>query len=175
MRKLLARKSDFQYEMRAFKKEKGIQFAFLSLVDIASKRSVVIVADEASRLLANQAFTGKQTWHYNEDAFTYDCKPIDSIKGYGGGTMELPTGYVSRKKTFVPPVKGIIQDKSWSPPANAMKPDTHNYARVVHNCSLSGCRPMRLRLKNVARGILNARVFLKGAGGMRVCRPVRGE
>ena len=83
----------------------------------------------------------------------YDCTPLNK----GDFTMELPKGYVSRKKTFIPPLKGTIQDKKWSPPIDAMKPDPTNYAPVVHNCGLAGCRPMRLRLKTVASFIATAK------------------
>ena len=71
MDKMLKRVDEFQYEMRAFKKEKCLSFAFLSLVDIENLRTVLIIADEASRLLANQAFTGKKKWKY-DDAHVYE-------------------------------------------------------------------------------------------------------
>ena len=67
MDEMLKKVDMFQYEMRAFKKEKCLSFAFLSLVDIENLRTVLIIADEASRLLANQAFTKKQKWKYDED------------------------------------------------------------------------------------------------------------
>ena len=88
----------------------------------------------------------------------YDCTPLNK----GDFTMELPKGYVSRKKTFIPPLKGTIQDKKWSPPIDAMKPDPTNYAPVVHNCGLAGCRPMRLRLKTVASFIATASAVTRG-------------
>ena len=71
MDEMLKRAEKFQYEMRAFKKEKALSFAFLSLVDIENLRTVLIIADEASRLLANQAFTGKKKWKY-DDAHVYE-------------------------------------------------------------------------------------------------------
>ena len=76
--------------------------------------------------------------------------------------MELPKGYVSRKKTFIPPLKGVIQDRKWAPPMDVMKPDPTNYAPVVHNCGLAGCRPMRLRLKTVANFIATASAITRG-------------
>lgn len=156
MQALLRRKEEFQYEMRAFKKEKGLQFMFLSLVDIANMRTVVIVADEASRVLANKAFTKKKTWSYGDQSYKYDCVPIVSCTD---GVMELPRGYVSRKKTFIPPVKGVIQDEKWVPAPVLLQPDQAYYARVIHNCNLAGCRPMRLRLKDVASRIMMANIF----------------
>jgi len=102
---LLKKVEDFQYEMRAFKKEKCLSFMFLSLVDIENMRTVLILADEASRLLANEAFTGKKKWRYDEKSvFIYDCVPLKN----GEYVMELPKGYVSRKKTFIPPLKGMF-------------------------------------------------------------------
>lgn len=128
MNALLKKIDEFQYEMRAFKKEKCLSFMFLSLVDIENLRTVLVVADEASRILANEAFTGKKMWRYDEkNSYLYDCKPIKK----GESVLELPKGYVSRKKTFIPPLKGTIQDAQWAPPLDVMKPDNTNYAPVV--------------------------------------------
>jgi len=150
---LLKKKSDIQYEMRAFKKEKGLDYIFFSMVDIQNLHTLVLVADSASMALANYAFTGKKTWDYKGEKFVYDSKPIDRLEE---GTIDLGS-YVSRKKTFVPPVSGSIGNKMWAAPAELCKPDPHHYAPVIHSCGMAGCRPKRLRLVNIGRMVLNAR------------------
>jgi len=116
---LLGRKDEMLYELKAFKAEKKVEFAFLACVDIVGLTSRLLITDFGEKALAEK---------------TYGGKTADSLLDLGKR--------VSRKKDFIPPLSEVLQS-GWTPPPEALLEDKTDYGEVVVECTNIGCALIR--------------------------------
>ena len=90
--KLMKRREELLVECRAVKKDKKIDFLFLSIVNITDGKSKLLICDYLEKEIAEKAFGGK----------------VDKNSILDLGNL------VSRKKEFIPAIEKVLKNKKFA-------------------------------------------------------------
>lgn len=115
---LVTRTPELYDELRAFKKEQKLTYAFLALVDIVNLRSLMVICGPAEKALAEHVFGGSTDLHL------------------------LSLGKrVSRKKDFIAPISQALADGFVYSPSDEHKDvdDDVDPGEVYMDCTNHGC------------------------------------
>jgi manganese-dependent inorganic pyrophosphatase len=128
--KIMKKRKELLIECRAVKKDKKLDFLFLSIVDITNRNSKLLICDYLEKEIAEKAFGGK----VNDK----------SILDLGN--------LVSRKKEFIPAIEKVIKNKQFAEHVKKIsleisKRDSKiNYGKLVFDTN-KGCSGQLVRKK----------------------------
>jgi hypothetical protein len=138
-------------ELRGLKKEDGLDFAFLAVVDILKGGSTLLMAGQSELALGKLA--------YPNNTFVEDGNKFFA---------ELP-GICSRKLQFIPPLSEVLQG-DWVPPAELLNIDSEaiageTFGKVVLECTEHGCIVKRrpTSFKQIATNVVHAQTLIGNA------------
>ncbi len=150
---ILQKSRQLLMELRVLKKEKELDFAFLSVVDIDKKNTKLLLCGENESTIAKEAFGGKfedsSAYAGPEDDHSHDgqnCRGHSHSKGNTEKELNELTSLlhiesarammdigakISRKKEFVPPLKTLLS-AGWKPSRQSVKITKAELAPSVH-------------------------------------------